>query len=301
MDVDSVVVITYPGHFYITLLSLRSVVQHQQWAGPIHVVYDDCSELAWPDYAQCFAQAAGRVIPNPINMIPFSSVAGIEKFHDGWYRQQIAKLFLDTVLPDRSWFLLDGDVVLETAISTNAVPITILADWQKSEECLMDIHFTNYVKHMLGQGPGQLWDGQERLITSGVPYRFLDGKLLPNLRQHCEQQIACDFIDYHIQQAAAGHFIRFSEDRGKMAMTEWELIECYRAHILGEPLNWVGVHLDADYEYLVKAANKQQPQLLNHIQVGLAWCNDAELGQRWFENQQIKIDKEIWQKIYQKH
>ena len=90
------VVISYPGHYHITQLAIKQAIKNMGGITAVHIVWDDAN------------------IPAPHDYIPFSSIVQIPPYIKGWYRQQIVKLNLHKVFPNKELVVMDGDVIFHT-------------------------------------------------------------------------------------------------------------------------------------------------------------------------------------------
>jgi len=114
------VVLTYPGHFLLTALTIQSYFKHHKHTSTTLII-DDTSSFCWPGYLEdCQQQYSGY------NIITVSSLDTAKLFKGPWVRQQIVKLYLDTLLPFDEWFFTDGDLEYYFPAPTNVIPYVII-------------------------------------------------------------------------------------------------------------------------------------------------------------------------------
>lgn len=262
-----VVVQTYPAHFYQTLGCLRSI--HNIIPGSeILLIIDDRSTLCWTDYVRdCRDTYQGYVSDTVLT----SEISGLRFLHSyPWLRQQTTKLLLDTVVDRDHWLFIDGDVTLLGLPPLDSVPAARVrytgvplgerdpAPGEMSSQVLY------YIKHMLGTDFGGFWDDETGLMitASHPPVRVMRRDLLQDLRRHVETRLGSPLVVIHKNLAADT----------RMAASEWDLIECFRQSIMGEPAAW---HWDLSF-------------------CETTWSGDQELGLQWFRDRGLEIDDAVW-------
>lgn len=295
---EHAVILTYPGHFHLTQLTIRSVQQHIQPKN-ITVIVDDWSFLAWDGYVEDCKQT--YVDCNIIHTSQFEFLTPFEG--NPWMRQQMIKLNLHKILDFDKWFFTDGDIEFYHDIPEDITPYSVhvipMHEWEVYNTLPIADRGTelmaNYVNHMLGLT--DFWDlpapfvkeGPNRVIsTSGVPFRDMNKRLLEELEQFVTARFNTDLATIHVA---------VMKDKTQ-AMTEWELMEAYRKYIRNEDLHMVRISpQDKNYISEVKLSHdifKEEYYYLMHF------LPDSKLGPNWFAEQGIKINDEIWQKIPEK-
>jgi hypothetical protein len=197
------VVLTYPGHFLLTALTIQSYLTYHT-PTEIVVVADDIGPYAWNSYLKDCQDLYWT------DVIPFSQISETKKFNNGWIRQQIAKLHLDQVIAADSWFFTDGDIVFLHSVDPSHVPYSVPYYNEVTRQQ------NEYVNELLGIDAGICVDHQQ-VCVSNPPFRAMQTSVLQELRQHAGEKLTTTGI----------------------GMSEWELIENFKQHIKGEQLNLV--------------------------------------------------------------
>lgn len=197
------VVLTYPGHFLLTVLTIRSYLEYHS-PTEVVVVADDLSPHAWPTYLKDCQDLYWCPV------IPVSQIPHTQEFNTGWIRQQIAKLHLDQVVDADAWFFTDGDIVFLNPADPTHTPYTVpyynTTTQQQNE----------YVNQLLEIDAGIQVDGKQ-VCVSNPPFRTMQATVLKQLR---------NYVGKKLNQTGPG-------------MSEWELIENFRQQVLGQQLNLV--------------------------------------------------------------
>jgi hypothetical protein len=280
------VILTFPGHFFQTVLCLRSILEfYPDCEGTITVIADDVQCDPWTDYAKDLARILAAV--HPVEIVPVSTFPGIRDCVAGWWRQQLIKLTLDRILPDPAWFVVDGDVIFRSRCEVaDCVPISRRYDatsrW--SQMCV------NYVRGVLGTDQGIMHDQDQPVITSPVPFRHLDRDLLQALRDHVESRFNGDFVDVHLGWFRDQTIVADIDPPTRWVMSEWELIECFRQMIQGRILPYhelgSGYQIDADLDSV-----HEHNGIFLH-----SYKRDVTIGDIWFRDQGIAVPDSVWQR-----
>jgi len=218
------VVLTYPGHFLLTSLTIQSYLKFHAPTS-ITVIVDDLSDLAWPGYLNDCQQQYGCKI------IPVSTIEPAQAFQNNhWVRQQIVKLHLDQILPCDHWFFTDGDVEYYFPVPHDATPYVITRGGP------VQVNQNAYVTYLLDiNNPGIYaehkdmdWDpgtNRYQVCVSNPPFRTMQAKTLHSLRAYIEQLHGQTVIQLH--------------QRTNHLVSEWELIANFQTHVLNENINLV--------------------------------------------------------------
>lgn len=277
----NVVSLTFPGHFFQTALSLKSI---QRWydVDKHYVIVDDYEKGPWENYFQDACNYYGT----DFIFIPTSSIPHLKNTLNGWWRQQLVKLTLDDLLPDEDWLVVDGDVIFETFCPYRDVVLVAAhpIDFNGTVETLT----RNYVQSLLNVEHGHLTHNGKYCMTNPVPYRYLTRDLLTRLKKHVETRFDCDFVDQHIKWFRDQTIVGFHEDMSKWSMSEWELIEIFRRQILKEDLpNFAigaGYHLDVDLSNI-----KKSTPIFRH-----GYVRDTQIEKQWFVDQGLAVSDHLW-------
>jgi hypothetical protein len=290
---EHAVILTYPGHFHLTQLTIRSVREHIQ-PKDITVIVDDWSFLTWDGYVNDCKQAYNGC--NVINTLQFEFLKPFEG--DSWMRQQMVKLNLHKILPFDKWFFSDGDIQFFHDIPEDVTPwviVTIPMDiWENWNNApLADkgtLLMANYVNSMLGLT--NFWElpadykkasPNKVVATSAIPFRDMNKQILNDLEEFLVSRFNQDLVGIHVD---------VMKDPTK-AMSEWELIEAFKKYIKHDDLTMVHI-TPQDIDTIKHHKYPDDLYFLMHF------LHDEELGADWFADQGIKINDEIWQKIPKK-
>jgi hypothetical protein len=259
-------VLTYPGHFLLTVLSIRSFLTHnaEYQSSALFILIDDISKLAWPTYVSDCTKLYKTHFPN-CQIIPLSNFQKFVRFQQwDWARQQIVKLYLDTVVPGNSWFYFDGDIIFHQPVDISAVPYTNVDQFADSQN--------TYVKYMLQIDNVGQWVNDQQVCVSNPPWRLLQANILQKLRAHVLTQHNTELDQLHFDQ------IQWSWN----GMSEWELIESFQTHVQKQKVTleeWGCIPVQA----LRQSANPW---------FGTCFSFESALGLEWFEHQ--NIDAKYW-------
>ena len=227
--IESIVILTYPGHFYTTGVCLRRLQRYQDYDCPIYIVADDRSELAWDTYLEDLHKYIAHNSWHKFEIVPTSRLefpTGTS-FSAGWIRQQIVKLHLDLLIPHNNFWCIDTDVFLENTVDWYAVPHKL-----RNDEDQLYNEFTNYANYMLGLATDGYYYNNDRIDTSGIAYRYLSKDLLRNLR-NCVQNIHNkEFMLLHHDMLSNFELKDAVDTHCDMTMGEWHLLETYREYVL---------------------------------------------------------------------
>lgn len=259
------VVLTYPGHFLLTALTIRSYLEYHTPTEVI-VVADDLSTHAWSTYLKDCQDMYWAPV------IPVSQLAEAHHFNIGWIRQQIVKLYLDQLISCHSWFFTDGDIVFLHPVDPADIPYSV-PDFNNQ-----DILQNQYVRELLKiDYPGILVD-QKRVCVSDPAFRTMSKQTLIELREYIKLQHNQDLYKLHIKY----------QTQDLVAVSEWELIENFKQKILNEQL----------------ALIKYAPHNLDNAEANLnffthqfltCYSTDYGFGRDWFKDREIVVSDEIWQ------
>lgn len=283
--IAGIVVLTHPAYFYSSISTLKTVFEIQKWDGPVHLIVDD--HRADTHYVDDLKTALDQNFNGrAIQIKTTSSITWLDNIQEGWFRQQLIKLNLDSILTKGRWFVIDGDVRLGTEISESRFYAEL-----NQHKGKLDQGFVGYVEHMLAISTGSVIYQNRPIRFSSIPLRFLDSDVLWSLRHHVEQVHQVDFISLHRHMIESGLIVRAPRP-GKLIMSEWELIETYRCNVLGdfENLSQIGVFGWND-----------DPGRWFDQWIRSFWGKDTDVGQRRFQDIGILVDDAIWQKYHQKN
>lgn len=265
------VVLTYPGHFLLTVLTIRSYLEHHA-PTEVVVVADDLSPHAWNNYlTDC-----QNLYWAPV--IPASQIAETKKFNSGWIRQQIVKLYLDQVLTYDTWFFTDGDVEYRAPAPTNAIPFTI------TRTGALRPQQNAYVAKMLGIDSAGIytehsdmdWEPgtcRHQVCVSNPPFRTMSSTTLKQLRQRVEQQ-GQSIADLHLTV-------------DNLAVSEWELIANFQLNVLKEDIPLV--------YYPTVSIDGNQTSSFDHC--ATCYNTDSSYSREWWQSKGIEVSDRIWQEV----
>jgi hypothetical protein len=232
MKIDRVVVTTFPGYFFITVLCLRSVKKYLSHL-PIDIIIDDFDLDHWPTYVDDCQQCLRSEFPDvDLNFVLFSRLANVDDAqYGGWFRQQLIKLHLDQLIQGNNWLSVDADVIFKESPNLATIPVT------RTSADTIDSGNRLYVKYMLDVDQPFLGNDTDHLCASGVPFRYLSRELLTQLRQRVEQNHCKNFLQLHLDLMKSGQIVAFDSDMQRMIMSEFQLIEVYRDQFSNDNFN----------------------------------------------------------------
>lgn len=273
MSGQPLVVLTYPGHFLLTALTLKTYFQHHSVA-PVTVIVDDLSDRSWPGYLDDCKNLYQT------DIITTSSLPEAHKFKvHPWIRQQIVKLYLDQLLPFGSWFFSDGDVEYHNPAPYNATPYTFTHGGEVQDRQ------NKYVSFVLGidnpgiytEHPQMNWvpgTRRHQVCVSNPPFRTMQAKVLQQLRKHIEK--------IHHKTVAD---IQLTLDTNTYLMSEWELIANFEKEIklVYYPTVPIGQSI------------KPQPSQPNYCST--CFSSDSAFDREWWQSKGITVSDQLWQEV----
>lgn len=268
MKIDRVVITTFTGYFFITVLCLRSVKKYLSHL-PIDIIIDDFDLEHWPTYVIDCKQYLSTEFPElDLNFFLFSQLNTVDDAqHGGWFRQQLIKLHLDQLIRDDNWLSVDADVIFNEYPNLNIIPVV------RTSADPIDTGNRLYVKYMLGVNKPYLGNSNDHLCASGVPFRYISRQLLQELRQHVEQQHNKNFLQLHLDLMKSGEIVAFDPAMKKMIMSEFQLIEVYRDQFRHDNLT-------------IKIGTSA----FDHDSI-----KDWNRNKSWFESQNVVVPDKYWQ------
>jgi hypothetical protein len=268
MKIDRVVVTTFSGYFFITVLCLRSVKKYLSHL-PLDIIIDDFDIDHWPDYVDDCQQYLRSEFPDlNLNFVLFSQLNNVDDArHGGWFRQQLIKLHLDQLIKGDNWLSVDADVIFKEYPNLATIPVT------KTSADEIDCGNRLYVKYMLNVEQPFLGNDADHLCASGVPFRYLSRELLTQLRQQVEKTHCKNFLQLHLDLMKSGEIVAFDPDMQKMIMSEFQLIEVFRDQFRNDGL-------------IIKVGTSA----FDHDSV-----KDWHRERSWFESQGVPVNDWLWQ------
>jgi hypothetical protein len=232
VNIDRIVLTTFPGYFFTQILSLRSIQQYA--AGfPIDIIIDDFDLSNWPNYTNDCEQYVRENFPKlDITFYKFSNFAGMERVRTGgWFRQQLVKLYLDQFVPGDRWLLVDADVVFEEPPKLETLSATVHAHADP-----INVGNRLYVANMLGTDKPWVVNEHKFWCLSSVPFRPLQRDLLTSLRTHIETLHNTSLFELHLDLFAQNKLVAFDPESKTMVFSEFQLIEVFRHRYYHTPL-----------------------------------------------------------------
>ena len=266
------VVLTYPGHFLLTALTIQSYFRHHNTV-PTTVIVDDVDADAWPKYLSDCAELYAPATIVPVSQLPQTNLFR----HEGWIRQQIIKLYLDQILPFDTWFFTDGDIEFNTPVPHDAVPYTITRGGPTQDQQ------NAYVSALLNAKPG-VFDKQQ-VCVSHPPFRTMRAQDLAQLRTYVEQQVGCDFADWHKDHLTHNGGDLTPDGTPRYLMSEWDLLATFQSTVLQQDINLT--HFQTDYTI------GEEPKTC-----GTCFCTDSGIERDWWRTHgRIDVADRIWNTI----
>lgn len=276
MSRSRAIVLTYPGHFLLTKLTVESLSKWLPEASEILIIADDVSELAWPTYIQDCKQLYQLPVI-PVNLLPAASI------RNGWIRQQMVKLCLDKTVNWSEFFFTDGDVVFQSDVPYQCTPFT-RADIQGvplSQRDPLPGEITSqqsfYISKMLGIEHTGIMVNNERVCVSNPPFRDIQASELSQLRSYVESIIQKDFVQAHIK----------IELDHRISVCEWELLAWFKQQVLGQTLDLVNMFCN-------RIGSTTGDPDFGRYKFSTTWGYDKKLTQQWWDSQGVTVDTDLW-------
>ena len=276
MTQEPLIVLTYPGHFMLTALTIQSYLQHHT-PPDIVIVVDDISLHAWPEYVDDCKNFYKQKI------VPASSLEFLKNESSGWLRQQLLKLHLDQLTNFSSWFFTDGDIVFRYPAPKQTIPYSIV----RGE--LVRERQNNFVKHMLrlstvgiqAQHPDIDWvsDNTTQVCVSNPPFRSMSAQDLAALRTYVEQQHRQSFCDAWVSATT----------RLDCSVSEWELLENFKTHVQQQP-SLLTYYPTCPKDHV--KTKQSDPDFCEHY-----FVSDAEFGRDELAKLNIEVTDQLWQRL----
>jgi hypothetical protein len=293
----NIAVLTFPGHIFQTTLTINSIVKLYQ-PEQIHVLVDDIAARTWTSYVGDLKTWLASCFPNiKLEYTTYSQI-DFQDCASGWWRAQLIKLHVDTLLSGDKWLLVDGDIIFERVADLDGItPYT--SRTHGGADPIAVLH-SNYVKNLLGISQGHLEVHGGYVATSPVPFRVVDRTLLQGIRNRAEAQHQQNFLKLHLQWFRDQSIIAFEDPPQRMIMSEWELIECYRHYVTNEPCKFM--ELGSGYNIDMDITSFMDPVLYKH-----SYKRDSQVGKSWFDQkfqtipQQLWDQAEYWTNLYENH
>lgn len=234
---DPLVVLTYPKHFLLTVLTIRSYLRHNT-ASEITVLVDDTDKHCWPSYLEDCAKYYSTLHPQ-LKVVPVSQWELHKRFSgpwDSWIRQQFLKLHLDQVVSYTKWMFTDGDMYYINPVPRDAIPFSIVApggqfqsdsnQWCRLMLKTDSVGFFLYHPDMHAFArPGE----EHQVCVSNPPCRTMTASTLVDLRAYVEKVHGCNIVD--------ANFKVHAETNGNAGVqSEWELIANFQHKIQNNPV-----------------------------------------------------------------
>jgi hypothetical protein len=270
------VVLTYPGHFLLTALTIQSYFQHHPQV-PTTVIVDDISNLCWDTYLDDCEELYNCKI------IKASSInSAVMLKNNPWIRQQIIKLHLDLILPFNEWFFTDGDVEYHFLAPRPAIPYKITRGGETQQKQ------NNYVSKVLGiSNPGifashphmnwQPGTTYHQVCVSNPPFRSMHSDTLIQLREYINQTHTKDIVTLSSQELNNQDYL----------MSEWELIANFQMQILKQDINLV-YYPTVPFDRLPD----NRPNQPNYCSTG--YEQDCAYSRIWWQSKGVEVSDRLW-------
>lgn len=269
MNIDRIVLTTFPGYFFTQILSLRSIQQYA--AGfPIDIIIDDFGLTHWPTYVEDCKTYIGENFPNAdITFHKFSDFSGMERVQTGgWFRQQLVKLYLDHYVSGSQWLVVDADVVFNETPRLDIVSASV-----RTEPASVDIGNRLYVQTMINCDQPWVVDENEYWCVSGVPFRLIQNDLLQQLRNKIESVHNKNLFELHLELFEQNKIVAFDPCNQTMIMSEFQLIEVFRHR----------------YYHSSLPITRYNASKFEHSSL-----KDWKFERSWFEQQDISVTDQYW-------
>jgi len=232
VNIDRIVLTTFPGYYFSQIFSLRSI---QQYASgyPIDIIVDDFEIDYWPSYVQDCQQFIQTNFPYlDIVFHKFSDFPGMQRVQTGgWFRQQLVKLHLNNFVQGHNWLVVDADVEFLEPPCLDKISAMV-----RTQPDPIDIGNRLYVHHMLDCDQPWVVDEQQFWCLSTVPFRYIQTDLLQQLQHRVESVHHQSLFELHLSLFESNQLVAYDPQGQTMIMSEFQLIEIFRHRFYHTPL-----------------------------------------------------------------
>lgn len=286
MNFDSYIITTFPGYFFQTVLCVKSLREHFDTTVPIYILIDDCDIDDWPTFKDDLQNLlTSKGIGYKLIFKNFSDYEHIKNCNVGWWRQQLVKCLIDFYVDGNEWLIVDADIIFNQHINLDSIPVNVDRHGQRHLDPI-SVGNQHYVSYFLGIDQNVIYADGMVASASAVPFRQLNRKLLKNLRYYVEAHINDDFVKHHIDLCNRQEIVGYDPTAKKMVMSEFELIECYRAYISDQPKP---IRSTASAHTYCLTPSLDQPYRHSSLK-------DWQLGYDWLQAQGLITNDQYWQK-----
>ncbi len=274
------IVFTYSEHFHITKLAIKQAKEHLS-PSEIIVLYDDLQDHRWARLGDELRNDLLVEYGIVVSCIPQSAVEITQTQNNGWIRQQYVKLNLHKILPHQSWIVLDGDSIILNKIDPSRYCYIVPAAGYPEA----DRFFCNYALDLDHQTIQ--FEGISISFNLG-PIKHITRKTLIGI----EKRIA-ELHGTSIDKVFDSFTLKKNRSR-YVEFSEFDLIGFYENIISNEslPLSRIRIKV-AHREEFISRFNQNDLELL----VFAANEGRDDLPRRWYEDQGIKINENIWKSL----
>jgi len=274
------IVFTYSEHFHITKLAIKQAKEHLS-PSEIIVLYDDLQDYRWVRLGDELRNDLLVEYGIVVSCIPQSAVEITQTQNNGWIKQQYVKLNLHKILPHQSWIVLDGDsIILNKIDPSKYCYINPAAGHPEATRFFCD--YALDLDHQTIQ-----FEGMSISFSVG-PIKHITRKTLIGI----EKRIA-ELHGTSIDKVFDSFTLKKNRSR-YVEFSEFDLIGFYENIISNEslPLSRIRIKV-AHREEFISRFNQNDLELL----VFAANEGRDDLPRRWYEDQGIKINENIWKSL----
>lgn len=284
------VVLTYPGHFFLSKVCIDSIKRHISDLESVVVIADNISPHTWPTYLDDCKQLYGTEI------LATSDHQLMWDWKDNpWIRQQMVKFHLDSFI-DEDVFFVDGDCKFFYDVPKYCTPYTITkySGVPLTERDPMPGEVTsqqqNYINTVLQNNIPTLEDPKKivrkgtTVGTSGCPFRDIKIDIVKLLREHVE-------TIHHVQNNIYKSFSEIHQHyqfNTTLSISEWELYERFRKYILSQELDMV---------FYPPHSHHDSSTYNDKLFFATCFSSDRSLGADWFKSQNVPDVDLYWDKL----
>ncbi len=274
------IVFTYSEHFHITKLAIKQAKEHLS-PSEIIVLYDDLQDHRWARLGDELRNDLLVEYGIVVSCIPQSAVEITQTQNNGWIRQQYVKLNLHKILPHQSWIVLDGDsIILNKIDPSKYCYINPAAGYPEA-----DRFFCNYALDLDHQTIQ--FEGMSISFSVG-PIKHITRKTLIGI----EKRIA-ELHGTSIDKVFDSFTLKKNRSR-YVEFSEFDLIGFYENIISNEslPLSRIRIKVAHREEFISRFNQNDLELLVFSVNQGR-----DDLPRRWYEDQGIKINENIWKSL----
>lgn len=279
----NLVIITHRYHYHICQVAILLAMKHYNFDS-VTIMYDDVqgTKVGWQNLGSDLLRDLWSIrswYRGSLRAMPFSELINVHNESSGWIRQQYIKLNLHKLLPEDSWLVVDGDVLLNYPID----PWSYCYINPSDRFCL---HHDWLVRYVLNLEDKRTLFNQNPVEFSSVPIRYLTRKTLQGLEDYIYELHNTNIINVY------NSFTLKKNKNYYLELSEYDIIGNYQNFISNDllPLKELEIYFHPKDDIL-----SNWDMLKNKITVLHGW---DDFPAEWYSQFGVEINQEIWNNLY---